>query len=225
MKEKIIALLTNKFSGVRKDGLQQMARIIALQVATEDEAKALIDKFTTEQVGDFIKEFRTEIDKEVSESNKTVENNLKKKFDFVEKKEFDITKNPDSTSTKSNDQTDIAAMIKNAVAEAVKPFQTELTNYKTNDVAKTRLQTLNEKLQNCKDNNFKEQTLKDYSRMQFETEEAFAEYLTEKETAIVNINQNIADTTLGGYKKPFFANTNNKEAEKDRIEAITDNII
>jgi hypothetical protein len=32
MKEKILALLTAQFSGVRKDGLSQLASIIALQV-------------------------------------------------------------------------------------------------------------------------------------------------------------------------------------------------
>jgi hypothetical protein len=42
MKEKILALLTAKFSGARKDGLSQMARGLALQASTEDEAKALV---------------------------------------------------------------------------------------------------------------------------------------------------------------------------------------
>lgn len=41
--EAIIALLSAKFKGVRSDGLKQLARMIALQCATEDDAKAIAD--------------------------------------------------------------------------------------------------------------------------------------------------------------------------------------
>ena len=39
MKKTILALLVAKFQGVRKDGLSVMAGILALQAATEEEAK------------------------------------------------------------------------------------------------------------------------------------------------------------------------------------------
>lgn len=204
MKEKILALLQAKFAGVRKDGLNHLARSLALQATNEEEASALIEKLTKEQVETFVKEYRAEVDKEVSEGNKTFETNLKKKFDLVERKAQEPgsgeqeTKNDDGT-------TDIATMIKNAIAEAVKPLQTELEKYKAGDIAKTRLQTLNEKLAACKDDNFKAQTLKDFQRMQFDSDEAFTEYLTEKETAISMANQNMANAALGGHGKPIFA--------------------
>ena len=38
MKEKLLALLQTKFAGVRKDGLNQLATIMALTVTTEEEA-------------------------------------------------------------------------------------------------------------------------------------------------------------------------------------------
>ena len=82
MEDKIIALLTAQFPGVRNDRLRQLARILALQCATDEESKALVEKLTKAQVDGFIKEFRKEVDKEVSESNKTFEANLKKKFDL-----------------------------------------------------------------------------------------------------------------------------------------------
>ncbi len=85
MKEVILALLIAKFSGVRKDVLNHLARTFALQATNENEAKALVDKITDAQVNEFVKEFRTDVDKEVSESNKTFEANLKKKYEFVEK--------------------------------------------------------------------------------------------------------------------------------------------
>ena len=137
MKEKILALLIAKFSGVRKDVLTHMARAFALQVATEDEAKALVEKITDAQVNEFVKEVRADVDKEVSESNKTFEANLKKKFNFVAKQT-----EPGGKGGKDDepDPNDISAVIKAAVAEAVKPFQEELSGYKADNIAKARLQ-------------------------------------------------------------------------------------
>lgn len=191
MKDKILALLTAKFSGVRKDGLTALARSLALQCATEEEAKTLVEKLTDAQVGDFVKEYRAEVDKEVSESTKTFENNLKKKFDLVAKKP-----DPEPDPNQKPDPTDMSEIIKAAVAEAVKPFQEKLSGYEADNIAKSRLQSLNEKLASCKDENFKAQTLKDFARMKFDTDEEFTEYLTEKEKDIATANQNKADVDL-----------------------------
>jgi len=55
MKEKILALLMTAFAGVRKDGLTQLARMLAIQATTDDEAKVLVDKLTKAQVDEFVK--------------------------------------------------------------------------------------------------------------------------------------------------------------------------
>ena len=159
MKEKILALLVAKFQGMRKDGLTALASAMALQCTTEDEAKTLVEKVTDAQVTDFVKDYRADVDKEVSESNKTFETNLRKKYDFKEKET-----EPGGDPTKKDD---ISAIVKAAVAEAVKPFQEKLSSYEADDIAKARLQALNEKLASCKDETFKAQTLKDFARMQF----------------------------------------------------------
>ncbi len=85
MKEKILALLQSKFAGVRKDGLNQLATIMALTVTTEEEATQTVEKLTDETVGQFVTDWRKETDAEISKANKTHEENLKKKFNFVEK--------------------------------------------------------------------------------------------------------------------------------------------
>ena len=199
MKKTILALLVAKFQGARKDGLNVLAGILALQASTEDEAKALVEKITDAQVNDFIKDYRKDVDKEVSESNKTFETNLRKKYDFKEKEVEpgnDTSKNPN----------DIAEIVKAAVAAAVKPFEEKLSGYETKNIADSRLAQLNEKLNGCKDETFKAQTLKDFARMKFETDDEFAEYLKDKETDIVTANQNVANAALGGASgKPLFA--------------------
>ena len=202
MKKTILALLLAKFQGARTDGLNVLAGILALQASTEDEAKALVEKITDAQVNEFIKDYRKDVDKEVSESNKTFETNLRKKYDFKEK----VVEPGNNPTDKPND---IAEIVKAAVAAAVKPFEEKLSGYETKNLADSRLAKLNEKLNGCKDETFKAQTLKDFARMKFETDDEFAEYLKDKETDIKTANQNVANAALGGASgKPMFAQKN-----------------
>ena len=199
MKKTILALLVAKFQGARKDGLNVLAGILALQASTEDEAKALVEKITDAQVNEFIKDYRKDVDKEVSESNKTFETNLRKKYDFKEKEVEpgnDPSKNPN----------DIAEIVKAAVAAAVKPFEEKLSGYETKNIADSRLAKLNEKLNECKDETFKAQTLKDFARMTFANDDDFTQYLNDKTADIATANQNVANAALGGASgKPLFA--------------------
>ena len=218
MRETILALLIAKFSGVRKDGLMALARSLALQCSTEDEAKTLVNKITDAQVSEFVKDYRADVDKEVSESNKTFETNLKKKFDFVEKQTEPGGK---QTQKQNTDPNNIAELIKSAVADAVKPFQEELSGYKLANIEKSRLQSLNEKLASCKDENFKNQTLKDFARMKFDTDDDFNEYLAEKVKDIATANQNKADVELGNSGgSPLFAQKEESGISKGVAEFI-----
>ena len=188
-----------KFQGARKDGLNVLAGILALQASTEDEAKALVEKITDAQVNEFIKDYRKDVDKEVSESNKTFETNLRKKYDFKEK-EVEPGNEPSETPN------DIAEIVKAAVAAAVKPFEEKLSGYETKNIADSRLAKLNEKLTDCKDETFKAQTLKDFARMTFANDDDFTQYLNDKTADIATANQNVANAALGGASgKPIFA--------------------
>ena len=72
-KEKILALLVAKFPGVRKDALTVLARTIALQCADEKDAENIVNKITDAQVTDFTKEYRKDVDTEVTNATKTFE--------------------------------------------------------------------------------------------------------------------------------------------------------
>ena len=199
MKKTILALLVAKFQGARKDGLNVLAGILALQASTEDEAKALVEKITDAQVNEFIKDYRKDVDKEVSESNKTFETNLRKKYDFKEKEVEpgnDPSKNPN----------DIAEIVKAAVAAAVKPFEEKLSGYETKNIADSRLAKLNEKLNDCKDETFKAQTLKDFARMTFANDDDFTQYLNDKTADIATADRSRTKGGHGGAAgKPLFA--------------------
>lgn len=203
--QQILALLQAKFAGVRKDGLAQLARMIALQVTSQEEAQSLIDKLDVEKVNETVKEYRKDVDKEVSEANKTYEGNLKKKFKFVELE----NPTPADDSTKKTDPNDLQAAIKAAVAEVVKPLNDEIAALRGAKISETRLQALTEKLGSCKDETFKAKVLKDFNRMSFADDDAFNEYLTETETDIAAFNQDLADKGLGDLGKPMFGQRNN----------------
>lgn len=204
MKEKILALLTAKFAGVRKDGLAQLALVLSLQAADETEATALVDKLTPEKVNAFVKDWRSDVDKEVSDANRTYETNLKKKYDLVEKKE---PKDPGKEPKEPTDTNDIAAIVAAAVKTAVEPLQKELSSFKGQKVTETRLQQLEGKLTSVPEA-FKAQKLKDFKRMNFETDQEFAEYLGEVETDITALNQELADKGLAGQTKPIMGSPN-----------------
>ena len=183
--QQILALLQAKFAGVRKDGLAQLARMIALQVTSQEEAQALIDKLDVEKVTETVKDYRKDVDKEVSEANKTYEGNLKKKIKIVE---LDDQTQADDPTKKTNPD-DLQAAIKAAVAEVVKPLNDEIAALRGSKISESRLQTLTEKLGSCKDETFKAKVLKDFNRMSFTDDNAFDEYLTDSETDFAAFNQ------------------------------------
>lgn len=203
MKEKILALLTTKFAGVRKDGLARLAQTLSLQVENETEAGALVEKLTAEKVNEFVSDYRKDVDKEVSDANKTYETTLKKKYDFVEKK-AEPTKEPEPTKP------DDAPAWAKALIDQNKALTDRLSAIETGKTVETRLQQLQSKF---KDKNlpesFTSQKVKDFKRMSFESDDAFAEYLTELDADVTAFNQELADKGLSGQGKPMFGNKDN----------------
>lgn len=214
----ILALLIAAYgnvSGVRKDGLTNLARGLALQATTDEEAKAIVDKLTEAQVIEFCRGYRSDVDKEVSENNKTLEANFRKKYHI--KDETDDDDEPGIKDKGGKD--DIAAMVKAAVDAALAPVKETLDGFKAKEVGKTRLQALEDALKDCKDENFKAQTLKDFSRMSFASDDDFNEYLSGKTADAKTANQRIADDALRGGGAPLFAQ---KEAETGVSKGVAD---
>jgi hypothetical protein len=228
MKEKILALLQAQFAGVRKDGLNHIANVLAFQVNTEDEAKTLAGKLTAEQVNSFIADWRKEADAEISKANKTCEDGLRKKYDFTEKKTEPANPTPPEPDKAGNfDAAAVQKLIMDSIATATKPLLEKVAAFESGNIAKTRLQALNDKLKDCYDDNFKAKALKDFARMTFETDEAFTEYLTDTEVDIKAVNQHLADNGMANFKPPRVNNGgggSGKEATDAEISAIMDKL-
>jgi alpha-galactosidase/6-phospho-beta-glucosidase family protein len=218
MKGKILALLQLKFASARKDGLNHIANILSFQVNTEDEAKTLVDKLTAEQVASFITDWRKEADAEIEKSNKTREDNLRKKYDFVEKKPSDEPTPPAQIDGGGTiDAAAIQKIVTESIAAATKPLLEQINTFKAGETAKTRLQTLNEKLKECRDETFKTKVLKDFARMKFETDDEFTEYLTDTENDVKTANQNVANLSLRTQGRPLLPNA--PEGDKEATDA------
>lgn len=208
MYEKILALLTAKFAQARKDGLVQLARSLAIQSADEAEAQALVDKLTADKVTDFVKDWRKDVDAEVTNSNKTFETTLKSKFDFVEKT---------TPVTPPADPNDMAAIIQRSVEAAMKPLREKLNAFENGNAVATRKQVLETKLAQAPEA-MKSTILKNFSRMTFDTDEAFNEFVTETETDIATFVQDNANSGLGLFPRPAVsagAATGNSQFAKD----------
>lgn len=229
MKEKILALLETKFQGRRKDGLNRLASAIALQVSTEEEANAIAGRLTAESVDTFIADWRREADAELGRANRTHEDNLRKKFDFVEKKPEE--KKPEVTSPHvidANGNIDAAALQKlmtDSIVAATKPLAEKLANLEAGNITKTRQQTLNEKLTDCKNETLKSTILKNFARMTFGTDDEFSEYLSDMEKDIKTANQQTADSSLAQTGRPW-VNTaeTGREASDAEISAVMEKL-
>lgn len=192
MFEKILPLLLAKFAQARKDGLTQLARSLAIQCTDEAEAQALVEKLTVDKVTDFVKDWRKDVDAEVTNSNKTFETTLKGKYDLVEKK------TPPPTPPEGND---MAAIIQRSVEAAMKPLQEKLAAFENGNAATTRKQVLEAKLAQAPEA-MKATILKNFGRMTFGTDEEFNEFVTETETDLAAFVQDTSNSNLGLFPKP-----------------------
>lgn len=200
MKQKLLELLTAKFLGkgtTRKDTLARLASAFATQCTTEEEAQALIDKVTVEQVTDFEKEHRSEVDSEIAKATKTALDNANKGKGGEGAGEHDPE--PGKGEDGNPDPNDIASIVAAAIEKATTPLLQEINSIKIGKTTETRLSRMEEILKDVNPE-LKAKTLKDFGRMAFENDESFEEYLTETTTDIQTINQTIVNQGLAGHQ-------------------------
>lgn len=213
MKEKILALLQSKFAGVRKDGLNQLATVMALTVTTEEEATQTVEKLTDETVGQFVTDWRKETDAEISKANKTYEENLKKKFNFVEKGS-PTPANPPTPPTELN-----ADAIAAIVQKAIEPFASELNSIKTTKVIETRKQLLAKELEGLEEE-FRTPYLTAFDRMTFKDDEDFNSHLETVKTDVAKLNQSLIDKGLSSNRPIVSFGKSNKEGVSEATQAF-----
>jgi hypothetical protein len=202
MKEKLLALLTAKFSQARKDGLNQLATILALTVTTDEEATKAVEKLTDQTVGQYISDFRKEVDAEISKANKTLEDNLRKRYDFKEKEKETSEQPP--TPTELTPET-IAAIVQ----KSIEPFVSEINSLKANKTNEIRKELLKKELEGL-DDGFKKPFLNSFDKMSFKDDEDFNTHINNVKTEVAGIRQSLIDKGLEQQSRPMFGSGNSK---------------
>lgn len=214
--EKILALLVAQFQGVRKDGLNQLARSIALTVDTEEAATAAVGKLTADSVNKFVTDWRKDADAEITKANKTYEDGLKSKYDFVEKKQEGTGGTPTPPAIPEGTLT--AETVQKIVTEAVKAatngLQTEVANLKGSAITANRREELVKVFGETVPESYKNAILEGFEGRTFADDNAFNEYLNHTKENVAAFSQELADKGLSLHEKPVFGTVN-----KDGVSA------
>lgn len=218
LQEKILALLAAKFQGVRKDGLQHLATVIGLQVANEEEANEVVGKLTAEKVSGFVTSWRSSADAEIAKANKTYEEGLKQKYDFVEKGKPE----PPTPPAPAESGAITLDAIRKLIDSKLSGVQSSITEITANKAATSRRELFVAKLDEAKvDGHTREIMLKNFDRVNnFQNDEDFNSYMTDLQGDIAALAQERADAGLSGHEKPIFGAVNKEGISSGVAEYI-----
>lgn len=202
MKKEILALLLAKFEGVRKDGLLALAGALSLQATTKEKASELVEALDKEKVEDFVKDYRSSVDREVTESKVTIEENLKKKYKIKGEDAKgggdDNIEEPTPGEGSPTDPMSLEDAIAKAVDKAVKPLSEALSTITVEKQRGARSAIIEAKLKDCRSEVLKNSTRKYFERMSFEDEESFEEFAKELDNDIQEANKLAVEDGLSG---------------------------
>lgn len=217
----IQALLEQKFKGERKDGLKLLALHIVMTAGEDDEkAKQAVEALTEDGVKTFIKDWRKDADAEITRANQTAEQNLRDKFDFVEKGKPDPPTPPADPNPNPNGGI-TPEQLKAAIAEAIKPYAEQVDALKGAATTATRKEQV-EALFKDKNVNaaFKKAIMVGFEAQKFEDDAAFNTYLETTKADIDSCVQELADQGLADIAgNPLFGKPDTGDKVSPEVES------
>lgn len=227
--EDVKAKLKEKFLGAREDGLNNMALTLALAFDTIESVSEAIEKMEENAVNGSINQYRSAIDKEVGQAIKTRENDIKSKYDLIEKGKKQEPQPP------TGGETDAQKAIAEAIAAAIAPLKEQLGAFNAAKQQDARRVILEKELENIPAA-FKTSIIDGFNSKSFDDEEAFNAYLQATKDNVAAFTKEMADKGLadfggkpaGGNKKPdevsagvsAFLNAQKPEENKMQGKAI-----
>lgn len=205
----IFTLLQTKFADVRKDGLQQLAAVIGVQVANEEEANEVVGKLTADKVSKFVTEWRKTADAEIAKANKTHEDGLRRKYDFKEKEQPGEPQPGEETPPTGGALT--AEQIRAIIREENKVIRDEYASLRAEKTVATRREQFVAKLEAAKiEGKERELMLRSFDRIAptFKDDEDFNGYLNGVQGDLDAIAQERSDKGLLNHEKPLFGAVN-----------------
>lgn len=218
LNEAILALLKAAFPGVREDGLKHLAAAIGLQVTTEEEAKEVVGKLTADAVSKYVQDWRSGADAEIAKANKTYEDGLKKKYDFVERQQT-----PPTPPTQTPPEGLTLDAISKLIDSKLSGVQNSITALAGERTAAARRDQFIKKLTDAKvDQASQAMMLRNFDRISptLTSDDEFNAYLTEADSDIAAIVKERADRGLSGHDKPLFGAVNEKGVSSAVLDYI-----
>ena len=106
-------------------------------------------------------------------------------------------------------------LIQGRVAREVETLEQRLSKFETAQSQQQRYSQLQEVLSGCEDQGFRQQSLRDFKRMQFASADDFAQYLQQKQQDVQQTNQLLANRSLYLQHPPHYA----KEPQQGSISS------
>ncbi|WP_231464697.1 hypothetical protein [Pedobacter sp. Leaf132] len=214
-RKEIFQKLRVKHKNVSKSILDKAADYIEKGVNEETEVDDAVEDAEGLVTG-FFSIFQSEGDRRASEAAKGVNPDGKKDEG---KKDDDDPANPQP----GKDDKETPAWAKQLI-ESNKTLTDRLAAIEQGKTVDSRKQALETKLKGV-DEKFSAQTLKNFGRMKFDTDEEFERFLEEIETDAAEFTQNLSDKSLSQQTKPKSANAKvGKEASDADINAAIGNM-
>ncbi len=216
LKKAIRALLQSKFGGVQLSAarVEQLAKRFKGKVEKEEDLEEKLSEFNEiYPLADIAKE---------DDRQRGLQEELAKLKDGSDKNDTDEETTPaDPKLDSDNEQPEwVKAML-----ETQKTLMTEISALKTGKVANDRKSAILSKL-NGADENYSTRVVRDFGRMNFESDEAFEEYLSDVEEDFKAHQQSIAESKLGN-DQPFSGIGNDgkvTEASEQELDAVMNEI-
>lgn len=193
MKEKLLALLVAKFLGVPEATLERIATKKAGSVSDETQLQSVVDGI------DFGQILQSEVDSKITDANKKAVQNYEATHKLKDGKPVDPKATTDPEPADKNKE--FAKQIAEIVSATIKPLQEKLESFESGKTNATRKAALEAKLKDVPEQ-FKSKVVKDFERMSFATEEDFEKYLTETDTDVAALNQELANKGLEAHGIP-----------------------
>ncbi len=204
MKEKILKLLETKFQGTRKDGLLILAGVLAMTATDEETATKVVDALTADQVKDFIIDFRKSADAEITKATKTAEENLRAKFNFVEKSKQGAEPNAESKTEPKQTNVNIDELIK----KATEPLLQRIAGLEGATVKNNRRAQF-EKVIAATPDVVKNLFVENFENTTFENDDDFNSYLQKTTETAQNLAKDFNNSKLGAVKTPSVGKVDN----------------
>ncbi|MDR1197538.1 MAG: hypothetical protein LBK94_00805 [Prevotellaceae bacterium] len=217
MKKHILEALKTKFDGISEQILSRIAEKLAKTVLKEEDVAAAVEAVTYQSI------IESEADRRATEASQTSITNYEKKHGLKDGQKIKgEEKDPSGKTTNTDEDDDNLKAITEAIANAIKPLQEEITSFKTGKLSETRKQKLDAIIKDLPEN-----IKKPYGRISLTdmNDEDFEAFLTETTAEVGSIVSEIK-TKGSAFTLPLGGGgITKKEASAEEADAVLNNIM